>query len=354
MNEIKPKLELVEWKEIENHPMYEVSNLGEIRSWKNGKHGKADKPKVLKLFDNGGGYSCVRIDNKTYRINILVLNAFEGLKSTSTPICRHIDSNKKNNYLTNLEWSSYKQNYQDRKDLGLGNEGSKHGNYKHGKYSKSYIQNKIVDMPKIESPFKRKLNKNNNYIVYDEIAEGMQWVFEDDSVMAIEKLHGTNVSILIQEGTVTAIFNRTERIPFITKGKRWIIEAMLESKSRGYLEFLGDGQHFGEVIGPKVNGNPYNLTEHIWIPFSNYAQEHLKYKSWGKYPKNFKTISDWFKDDLIPLFASMRGNREDGFVEGIVFTHPDGRMAKLRRNMFDWYSGSRHNDKYNGKGKSKK
>ena len=31
------------------------------------------------------------------------------------------------------------------------------------------------------------------------------------------------------------------------------------------------------------------------------------------------------------------------FVEGIVFTHPDGRMAKLRRDMFDWYEGRRHN-----------
>lgn len=31
------------------------------------------------------------------------------------------------------------------------------------------------------------------------------------------------------------------------------------------------------------------------------------------------------------------------FVEGIVFTHPDGRMATLRRDMFDWYEGRRHN-----------
>ena len=30
------------------------------------------------------------------------------------------------------------------------------------------------------------------------------------------------------------------------------------------------------------------------------------------------------------------------FVEGIVFTHPDGRMAKLRCDMFEWYKGKRH------------
>lgn len=201
---------------------------------------------------------------------------------------------------------------------------------------------KIKDFPKIECPFVRKLINKNNYLVTPEIAEGYKWVFEDDSVMAIEKLHGTNVSILIQEGTVTAIFNRTERIPFINKGKKWIIEAILNAKERGYLEFLGDGQHFGEVIGKKVNGNPYKLKEHLWIPFNTFCQKHLKYKSWGKYPKDFKTISKWFKEDLIPLYASMQGNREDGFVEGVVFTHPDGRMAKLRKDMFDWFEGKRH------------
>jgi len=202
---------------------------------------------------------------------------------------------------------------------------------------------KINDMPKLESPFVREEN-----IVIDKIAEGYEWVFNDESVMAIEKLHGTNVSIVIIEGAVTEIYNRIERIPFINKGKKWITEGILNSKERGYIDELGDGQHFGELIGPKVNGNPYKLKEHLWIPFSTFCQKHLKYKSWGKYPKDFKTISEWFEKDLIPLYACMvQGSegRENGFVEGIVFTHPDGRMAKLRRDMFDWYKGTRHKDK---------
>ena len=199
---------------------------------------------------------------------------------------------------------------------------------------------KIRNMPKIESPFVRKMI-DKNYILTDEITEGYEWVFEDDNVMAIEKLHGTNVSIVIVEGTVTQMYNRTERIPFINKGKKWITEGLLNSKERGYLEFLGDGQFFGELIGKKVNGNPYNLGGHLWIPFNTFAQKHLRYKSWGKYPKNYQTISKWFQDDLLPLYSSMQGNRE-GFVEGIVFTHRDGRMAKLRRDMFDWYTGKRH------------
>jgi hypothetical protein len=47
-------------------------------------------------------------------------------------------------------------------------------------------------MPKIESPFIRK-EINNRYILTQDISPGYEWVFEDKDVMAIEKLHGTNV-----------------------------------------------------------------------------------------------------------------------------------------------------------------
>ena len=201
----------------------------------------------------------------------------------------------------------------------------------------------IKDMPKIECPFVRK-EINGDYIVTPEIAEGYEWVFNDDSVMAIEKLHGTCVSIIITEGIITSVFNRTERIPFFNKGKAHIIEGILESYKRGYIDLLEDGQHFGEIIGEKVNGNPYEIKGHLWIPFSTFSQNHLKYKSWGKYPKDFQTISTWFEKDLIPLYASMYGKR-DGFVEGIVFTHPKtGQMAKLRRDMFSWFKNGRHKE----------
>lgn len=214
---------------------------------------------------------------------------------------------------------------------------------------------KIRDMPKLESPFVRK-EINGEYIVTNEIAVGFEWVFEDESVMAVEKLHGTNVSIQITDGIITGIWNRTERIPFFNKGKQHIVMGILNSYGKGYTEFLGDGQHFGELIGPKVNGNPYKLTEHIWIPFESYGQKHLSYTCWGKYPKTFESIREWFKD-LMPLYnLRIHGKiistracdyekgpiEEKQFVEGIVFTHPDGRMAKLRKDMFDWFEGNRH------------
>jgi len=200
------------------------------------------------------------------------------------------------------------------------------------------------DMLKLESPFVRK-EIDGNYVCTPEIAEGYEWVFDDPSVRAIEKLDGTNVSLIIENGTIASIWNRTERLPFFCKGKQHIIMGVMESFGRGYCE-LTDGQWYGELIGEKINGNPYGITGHLWVPFRTYSWEHLHYTSWGKYPKDFKSISEWFKT-LMPLYTLRIHGKAYGrhYVEGVVFTHPDGRMAKLRRDMFDWFDGDRHDDK---------
>ena len=195
----------------------------------------------------------------------------------------------------------------------------------------------IRDMPKLQSPFVREKNETGDYVVTGFVEEDYDWVFNDPDVLAVEKLHGTNVSIYIQDGVITGIWNRTVRIPFFNRGKEHIIDGVREAFSRKYTEFLPDGHHFGECVGPKIKGNPYKLDKPLWIPFSKLQHDYY-YLSWGRYPKTFESISEWFKE-LMPLF----GRKYDSeFVEGIVFTHPDGRMAKLRRDMFVWFEGRRH------------
>lgn len=198
----------------------------------------------------------------------------------------------------------------------------------------------IKNMPKLESPFVRR-EINNKYIVTPEINPDYVWVFENPDVKVVEKLDGTNLSLIIEMGKITRIFNRATEIPFFNKGQTHLVMGILESFQRGYVNFT-DGQYFGELIGIKLQGNPYKLNKHIWIPFESYAKDHLTYKSWGKYPKDFETISNWFKDDLFSLYH----RRLYGTMvkpEGVVFYHPDGRMAKLRVDMFSWYSGkNRH------------
>jgi hypothetical protein len=207
----------------------------------------------------------------------------------------------------------------------------------------------IKDMPKLESPFKRKLNENNEYLVTPEIEDGYEWVFEgkEDEVLCTEKLDGTDVSIVIENRVIVSIWNRTNRIPFFCKGSMHIIEGVIEAFERGYTD-LPDGQHFGEVIGPKLNGNPYKLNKHIWIPFNTYCREHLAYKSWHKYPKTFENISKWFsmpisEGGIFSLFLRKRGIVQK--PEGLVFHNlKTGQMAKLRLDMFKDFEGKRHKE----------
>lgn len=203
------------------------------------------------------------------------------------------------------------------------------------------------DMPKLESPFIRK-TVNGKYVVTPEIVKGYEWVFEDTSAIATEKLDGTDVSIIIESGVITSVYNRTNRVQVFTKEKDFITRGILNSYVKGYCDLLPDGQWFGELIGPPLNGM-YRLKEPLWLPFPTYVREHLAYKSWGKYPKTFESISTWFKDGPMSLlFGELnyddRNAPDRPLAEGVVFHHPDGRMAKLRRDMFDWYSGPSHKE----------
>ena len=216
---------------------------------------------------------------------------------------------------------------------------------------------KIKDMPKLESPFVRKLNDKNEYIITDKISEGAEWVFEGgpEEVLCTEKLDGTDVSIVIEDGTIKSVWNRTERLPIFNKGKAHIIEGVYEAFLRGYCE-LPDGQHFGELIGPKVNGNPYKLDKHLWIPFNTYCRDKLSYNSWHKYPQTFENINKWFLDTIedggiFSLF--MRRKEIKQKPEGVVFHNlKTGQMFKLRLDMLPNYKGTRHNDHFK-KGKEK-
>lgn len=209
----------------------------------------------------------------------------------------------------------------------------------------------INDFPKILSPFKRKINDKGDYVVYDEVEDGMDWVFNDLDTVAEEKLDGTNVSIVIENGIITSIWNRTARIPFFCKGKEFIVQGVMEAFQRGYTD-LPDGQWFGEVIGEKLAGNPYKIDGHLWIPFNTYCRKNLTYESWHKYPKTFENISKWFmlpisEGGIFSLFMRRRGIEQQ--PEGIVFHNlKTGQMAKLRRDMFPDFKGHRHKEVMNG------
>ena len=224
-------------------------------------------------------------------------------------------------------------------------------------------KNLLSDFPKINCPFIRqtfkvnrddwkkhgsslKLREPNAYLVVDKINPGYEWVFDDPETFAVEKLDGTNIKLLTLKGRLVTLQNRLNVIdPLqIIKGKTFIIEGVFQAIGKGYVK--EDGEQVGELIGPKVQGNPYKLDFHEWYPFEK-AISSLRYKSFDDHERNFDNWSSWFKDWLFSRFYTKRASKlgldDKVMAEGIIFYNlkrkQEGKkwMAKLRRDMFDWF-----------------
>lgn len=98
------------FKPIKNFPDYEISCFGRVKS-----HRYSEAVKILKPDE--GGYNRVNVRNdlitKKIQISRTVLETFVGPCPPGKQ-CRHLDGNKRNDCLNNLEWGTPKQNSLDR------------------------------------------------------------------------------------------------------------------------------------------------------------------------------------------------------------------------------------------------
>lgn len=145
------------WRKIEGFEKYEVSNLGRVRSL---NYRKTKETKILKLCKDKYGYLRVGLskDGKMYNKSIhrLVATAFISNPGEKEQV-NHIDGNKQNNVVKNLEWCSNTENQRHAWRTGLKNEETKKKISKTLKGKMTGEKNPMYGMSGDKSPSSRKV-----------------------------------------------------------------------------------------------------------------------------------------------------------------------------------------------------
>lgn len=178
-------------------------------------------------------------------------------------------------------------------------------------------------MRKIPTLFVR--DENDRRYVTREVTPGCEWVIEGEGI-ATRKFDGTCVKISDDGGLWTRREvkpgktppDRWEEVDFDeTTGKRvgWepasqssFVSPLMEAV---YAQMTKPEPGTYELCGPKINGNPEGFDSHVLVPHGDVVI--------GNLPRNYEML---------------RGYLSSMPWEGIVWHHPDGRMAKLKRRDF--------------------
>lgn len=124
------------WKAVLGYEgLYEISDDGRVRSIDRQLPDRYVCGRILRQHHSGKGYLSVALckngKSTTVYIHVLVANAFiPKPQSTKRLVINHIDGDKNNNTIGNLEWVTYSENNQHAYDSGLKARGERYYNSK--------------------------------------------------------------------------------------------------------------------------------------------------------------------------------------------------------------------------------
>ena len=191
-----------------------------------------------------------------------------------------------------------------------------------------HVRKGIQVMEKIPTLFER----DDHFRVIDRPRPECAWVFDGEGTPT-EKLDGTNVRLTVRSGQLVRAEKRrnpskVQKQQGIVDGwyvdiddysaeDKWILAAARNTDVAAWP----DGEHPCEALGPRIQGNPLGLTEHRCVPFNLHVPE------FPDPPRSYTGLQEYL--------ASLDSRFAPGHLaEGIVFHHPDGRRAKIKRKDF--------------------
>jgi hypothetical protein len=102
------------WRDVQGYEgIYQVSDLGRVKSL---NYGGTGKEAIMKQQDNGNGYKFVRLSKKGEKLKHVYVHRLVAESWIDNPLpdmfteINHIDENRSNNRVENLEWISHKDN----------------------------------------------------------------------------------------------------------------------------------------------------------------------------------------------------------------------------------------------------
>lgn len=133
------------WKSVVGYEGYEVSDLGEVRSWRKGNgRGLSTISRMLNPASDTDGYKVFTTyihGKRIHKVHREVLLAFSGTPPEDDDyICAHNNGNNKDNRLSNLSWKTNQENIDDRTRHGTTARRERSGNAKYGESHILYIR----------------------------------------------------------------------------------------------------------------------------------------------------------------------------------------------------------------------
>ena len=151
------------WKDVIAYEgIYKVSNLGRVKRIGNGSDGRKLSERIMNQKASGwkGKYLSVVLtknnESKNQYVHRLVGIAFYGMPKNNKTQINHIDGNKHNNCLNNLEWVTAKENQQHR--YTILNQSQNGENNAANKYPRTLIE-KVISLYKTKNYKQREIAK---------------------------------------------------------------------------------------------------------------------------------------------------------------------------------------------------